>query len=75
MADDKSDDGLPKPANNVKKATVVGASVGGAGATVITWLASEAERRYAVPSPVTAAILGAGFAFVARWAAKLLPND
>lgn len=62
------------PLSSTAKATAVGASTGSAGAVVITWVSSEIERRYAVPQVVTAALLGSAYVFVARWAAKLLPD-
>lgn len=64
---------MAKP-RNVRKATVVGITAGGTGAVVITWVAAEVERRYGVPAPVAASILGGVFGFLARWAAKLNPH-
>lgn len=70
-----NDEQKPAPMlGNVNKATVVGLTTGGGGAVVINWLATEAERRYAIPASVSAVILGSAFAFVTRWAAKLLPG-
>lgn len=60
--------------SNTTKATAVGISAGGGGAAAIAWLATEAEKRYGVPQAVGAMILGTVFGFVARWAAKLLPD-
>lgn len=64
----------PTGISNTTKATAVGATAGGTGAAVIAWASAEIERRYGVPVFVSAAVLGSGFAFVARWAAKLLPD-
>jgi hypothetical protein len=64
-----------KRTNNTNKATVIGGASGVGGSVVVAWLSAEGERRYGVPLPVTAAVLGAAFAFVARWAAKLLPDE
>jgi fucose permease len=63
-----------KKMSNTTKATAVGVTAGGGGAAVITWLAAEAEKRYGVPAAAGAMILGTVFGFVARWAAKLLPD-
>lgn len=60
---------------NVGKATAVGATAGGTGALVLTWGAQQIEAKYGIPAPVSAAVLGSAFAFVARWAAKLNPHD
>lgn len=60
--------------SNVTKATAVGVGAGGTGAAVIAWLASEAERRYGIPVAVGAGVLGTLAGFLARWAAKLLPD-
>jgi hypothetical protein len=62
------------PEGNVAKATAVGVGTGGAGVAAIAWVSSEIERRYGVPTAVTAGLLGTLFGFVARWAAKLLPD-
>lgn len=62
------------PAGNVAKATAVGVGSGGVGVAAITWASAEIERRYGVPAVVTAGLLGTVFGFVARWAAKLLPD-
>jgi len=59
---------------NVGRATAVGITAGGTGAAVISWGATEIERRYGVPAPVAASVLGTFFGFVARWAAKLNPH-
>ena len=64
-----------KVAHNTNKATAVGAVSGVGGSVVIAWLSAEGERRYGVPLAVTASVLGTAFTFVARWAAKLLPDD
>lgn len=64
----------PPLVSNTTKATTVGAASGVGGSVVIAWLSAEGERRYGIPLPVTAAVLGTAFAFVARWAAKLLPD-
>lgn len=60
--------------SNTTKATAVGAGAGGTGAIVIAWLSAEGERRYGIPFAVTAGVLGTGAAYLARWAAKLLPD-
>lgn len=65
---------LRRPKRNVTKATAVGVGTGGAGVAVIGWVSAEVERRYGVPAAVTAGALGTLFGFVARWAAKLLPD-
>lgn len=62
------------PAGNVQRATVVGATTGGTGVAAIAWISTEVERKYGVPATITAGALGTLFAFVARWAAKLLPD-
>ena len=63
-----------KNGRNVTKATAVGVGAGGTGTALAAWIAAEVERRYGVPAAITAGLLGTGFAFVARWAAKLLPD-
>jgi len=59
---------------NTTKATVVGFASGASGTGLAVWLATVVEARYGVPVTVTASVLGTGFAFVTRWAAKLIPN-
>lgn len=63
-----------KRVGNVSRATMVGAGSGVAGSVVISWLSAEGEKRYGIPLAVTASVLGTAFTFVARWAAKLLPD-
>lgn len=60
--------------SNTNKATAVGVGAGGTGAAVIAWLAAEGERRYGIPIFVSAGALGTLAGFLARWAAKLLPD-
>lgn len=60
---------------NVNRATTVGATAGGAGAAVITWGSTVVEQKYGVPAAVSAAVFGSVFAFLARWAAKLSPQE
>lgn len=60
---------------NVSSATVTGASIGAGGAAVITYASAVIEAKTGVPALVAAPILGTLFGFVARWAAKLNPND
>jgi hypothetical protein len=74
MADENEEQKKPLM-GTMSKATVIGASTGAGGAVVITWASSEIERRWAIPKEVGAFVLGSAFAFVARWAAKLLPPD
>lgn len=57
--------------HNVARTTTTGGSVG----VVTTWLAIEANRKYGIPAEVAAVIVGSIFAFVARWAAKLMPEE
>ena len=59
---------------NTTKATAAGVTAGATGTGLAAWLAVVAEARYGVPVAVTAGILGTGFGFIARWAAKLNPN-
>lgn len=60
--------------SNTTKATAVGIGAGGGGAAAIAWLAAEGERRYGIPVAVSAGMLGTLAGFLARWAAKLLPD-
>jgi hypothetical protein len=60
--------------SNITKATAVGVTAGGSGAALIGWLAAEGEKRYGIPAAVGAGVLGVSFGYVARWAAKLLPD-
>jgi hypothetical protein len=75
MIEDNKANPLDKtPSGNVAKATAVGVGTGGAGVAAIGWISAEVERRYGVPAAITAGALGTLFGFVARWAAKLLPD-
>lgn len=65
----------PKAMSNANKATAVGITAGGGGAAAIAWLATVAEAKYGIPQAVGAMALGTVFGFIARWAAKLLPDD
>lgn len=64
----------PPLVGTVTKATAAGGITGAGGTAVAAWIAYEAQRRWGIPVAVTGAVLGSGYAFVTRWASKLIPS-
>lgn len=55
------------------KSTTKAASVNGGAAACITYAAGLVSQKWGLPLEVAALIVAPVFAFIGRWAAKLLP--
>lgn len=51
------------------------ATVNGGAAAVLTWVAGYAAQKWNVPLEVAAGVVGGAFAFIGRWAARLMPSE